>query len=138
MTPSNPAPVGDEREAFEAHIKTTAWYQVLSQSKDEDDDGASIFRMARMAARAAWDARGSTVQQVGADALDAARYRWLRDGENPGNRYPHLTQYPYQPDLDKFAIPQMIVNFRRSPANIDAAIDAAIASSPKSDGGKES
>jgi len=72
MTLSTTSP-GDEREAFEAHIKTTSWYQVLSQAKDEDDDGASIFRMARMAAREAWDARASssTVQQVGAEPLTA-------------------------------------------------------------------
>lgn len=43
-----------EREAFEAHLKTAAWHQVMVQAKDEDDDGASIFRMCRMAAREAW------------------------------------------------------------------------------------
>jgi len=43
-------------EGFEEHIKTTAWFQVLSAAKDDDDDGASVYRMARMAAQEAWTA----------------------------------------------------------------------------------
>jgi hypothetical protein len=39
-----------DREQFEAHIKSTAWYLVLSGAAKDDDDGASVFRMARMAA----------------------------------------------------------------------------------------
>lgn len=45
-----------DREQFEAHIKTAAWYGVLSEAAKDDDDGASIFRMARMAASEAWQA----------------------------------------------------------------------------------
>lgn len=45
-----------DREQFEAHIKSAAWYGVLSQAAKDDDDGASVFRMARMAAREAWQA----------------------------------------------------------------------------------
>jgi len=63
--------------------------------------------------------------EIAALKEDAERYRWLRDGKNPGNRYPHLTQYPYQPDLDKVQIPQMVVGGRLRPENIDAAIDSA-------------
>jgi hypothetical protein len=43
-------------DQFETHIKSTAWYGVLSQAANDDDDGASVFRMARMAAREAWNA----------------------------------------------------------------------------------
>jgi hypothetical protein len=68
-----------EREAFEAHIKTTAWYQVLSLSKDEDDDGASVFRMARMAARAAWDA--ALAQQAVAAPVEAVAVAEVADGK---------------------------------------------------------
>lgn len=45
-----------DREEFEAHIKGTAWYQVLSGAAKDDDEGASVFRMARMAASEAWTA----------------------------------------------------------------------------------
>jgi hypothetical protein len=45
-----------DKDAFEAHIKTAAWYRVLSEAAKDDDDGASIFRMARMAASEAWQA----------------------------------------------------------------------------------
>ena len=45
-----------ELEKFEAHIKDAAWYRVLSEAAKDDDDGASIFRMARMAASEAWQA----------------------------------------------------------------------------------
>lgn len=44
------------REAFETHIQTAAWYSVLSEAAKDDDDSASIFRMARMAASEAWQA----------------------------------------------------------------------------------
>jgi hypothetical protein len=42
------------REAFEAHIQNASWYRVLSEAANDDDDSASIFRMARMAASEAW------------------------------------------------------------------------------------
>lgn len=45
-----------QRDEFEAHIKSTAWYRVLSESAKDDDEGASVFRMARMAASEAWQA----------------------------------------------------------------------------------
>ncbi|MGI4776900.1 MAG: hypothetical protein ACRYGA_02085 [Janthinobacterium lividum] len=53
---SAPVNGADERGMFEAHIKTTSWFAVLSAAKDEDDEGASVFRMARMAAQEAWSA----------------------------------------------------------------------------------
>lgn len=43
-------------EAFLAHIKTAAWHRVLSEAAKDDDEGASVFRMALMAARGAWQA----------------------------------------------------------------------------------
>ena len=51
---TTPTPAG--LSAFEEHIKTTAWFKVLSAAKDDDDDGASVYRMARMAAQEAWTA----------------------------------------------------------------------------------
>ena len=65
---------------------------------------------------------------------DAERYRWLRDTRRPtvpagmsahwgrSNRVPHITQYPYQKDIDDFKFPQ--IDHTR-PETIDAAIDAA-------------
>ena len=65
---------------------------------------------------------------------DAERYRWLRDTRRPtvpagmsahwgrSNRVPHITQYPYQKDIDDFKFPQIDHTL---PETIDAAIDAA-------------
>lgn len=55
----------DEREQvqFEAHIKETAWHRVLSEAAKDDDDGASVFRMARMAASEAWIARAALASE---------------------------------------------------------------------------
>lgn len=58
---SAPINGASEREMFEAHIRTTAWYAVLFAAKDDDDEGESVFRMARMAAQEAWSARASLV-----------------------------------------------------------------------------
>jgi hypothetical protein len=58
----------DEREAFETHIKRAAWYGVLSQAANDDDDGASVFRMARMAASEAWQARAALTAKSDAAA----------------------------------------------------------------------
>jgi hypothetical protein len=59
-----------EREQFEAHIETTAWYGVLSQAAKNDDDGASVFRMARMAAHEAWNASRSSALEEAAKVCD--------------------------------------------------------------------
>jgi hypothetical protein len=63
----------------------------------------------------------STVQQVGADALDAARYRWLRSYPNNVNA----------------AVYGPTGGLLRRDDYLDAAIDAAIASSPKSEQGDQ-
>lgn len=71
-------PEEQEREAFEAHLKTAAWHQVMVQAKDEDDDGASIFRMCRMAAREAWIAARASLaatERPWNDLSDADRQR---------------------------------------------------------------
>lgn len=59
----------DTREKFEAHIKETAWHQVLSGAAKDDDDGASVFRMARMAASEAWTA----AERQGAAEIETLR-----------------------------------------------------------------
>jgi hypothetical protein len=59
----------NERDQFEAHIKSAAWYLVLSEAAKDDDDGASIFRMARIAASEAWDASRRTSLDRCADIL---------------------------------------------------------------------
>lgn len=72
-----------EREAFEAHLKTAAWHQVMVQAKDDDDDSASIYRMCRMAAREAWIAAlasqpvTQSVEPVDIDAPNLYRKRPL-------------------------------------------------------------
>jgi hypothetical protein len=53
-------------DQFETHIKSTAWYGVLSQAANDDDDGASVFRMTRMAAREAWNASQVLIEQQAA------------------------------------------------------------------------
>jgi hypothetical protein len=53
-------------DQFETHIKSTAWYGVLSQAANDDDDGASVFRMARMAAHEAWNASRYQIEQQAA------------------------------------------------------------------------
>lgn len=55
---------------FEAHIKSTAWYGVLSQAAKDGDEGASVFRMARMAAREAWNASRVAVIEEAAKVCD--------------------------------------------------------------------
>lgn len=81
-------PTPEELSAFEEHIKTTAWFKVLSAAAaaDDDDDGASIFRMARMAAREAWEAAlagqaksAAPVEPAWMSAFDAARDDVLND-----------------------------------------------------------
>jgi hypothetical protein len=58
----------NERDQFEAHIKSTAWYRVLSEAAKEDDEGASVFRMARMAASEAWQAsRRAALEEAAAE-----------------------------------------------------------------------
>lgn len=69
-----------------------------------------------------------------ADAVDAARYRWLRSREASSNRLPHITQYPYAPNIDKEKYPQIWDGIKYNPENLDAAIDAAIAASKKESG----
>ena len=67
-----------------------------------------------------------------ADAADAARYRWLRSREGSNNRLPHITQYPYAPNIDKEKYPQIWDGIKYNPENLDAAIDTAIANSKES------
>lgn len=56
---------------------------------------------------------------TGADARDAARYRWLRDHRG-SNRLPHVTQYPYLKEHDRIEYPQI------SKVGLDAAVDGAM------------
>jgi hypothetical protein len=73
-------------EQFEAHIKTTAWYGVLSQAANDDDDGASVFRMARMAASEAWQAsRHAAVEEAAkiCDAISDDFNRRRKTSDNP-------------------------------------------------------
>jgi hypothetical protein len=72
----------DSREQFEAHIKSTAWYRVLSDAAKEDDEGASAFRMARMAANEAWQASRRAATEEAAAAVekhDVAGREWVRE-----------------------------------------------------------
>jgi len=63
---------------------------------------------------------------------DAARYRWLRDNEGGrSNRWPHVTQYPYQPEIDRFRPPQIMRDMQYRGEYLDEAIDAARAAPPE-------
>jgi hypothetical protein len=64
-----------DREQFEAHIKTAAWYRVLSEAAKEDDESASVFRMARMAASEAWQASRRAALDEAAKLVSPGRPR---------------------------------------------------------------
>lgn len=57
---------------------------------------------------------------------DAERYRWLRARKGRNNRWPHISQYPYCEKIDDEMVPQITVDFKYRPDNLDAAIDAAL------------
>lgn len=138
MTTPTEAP----REALPEPLKVVAWLTVWEKDrirgagshlqrhepmpKWPDNSYEPLVRLtdAQSALESERQAHAAEVERL---RMDAERYRWLRDGKNPGNRYPHLTQYPYQPDLDKVRIPQMVVDGRLRAENLDAAIDQAIA-----------
>lgn len=88
-----------ESDQFEAHIKTTAWYAVLSQEAKHNTEDAAVFRMARMAAEVAWnaalDASRPAVQQEGWEdmrhALNEA-WRSLETVSLGAGRYEHMTE----------------------------------------------
>lgn len=67
-----------EREQFEEHIKSAAWYLVLSEAAKDDDEGASVFRMARMAASDAWQASRRAALEECAQVCDRL---WTRAGD---------------------------------------------------------
>jgi hypothetical protein len=108
MTLSTTSP-GDERAEYEQWLR--------SQHKARFWNTSDAMFAAWQAGRAS----SSTVQQVGADALDAARYRWLRSYPNNVNA----------------AVYGPTGGLLRRDDYLDAAIDAAIASSPKSEQGDQ-
>lgn len=129
MTLSTTSP-GDEREreAFEAYY--AKFGRVMGSGRfvqyiDPDDE--TLTHYVEPLVGEAWHiwqaarASSSTVQQVGADALDAARYRWLRSYPNNVNA----------------AVYGPTGGLLRRDDYLDAAIDAAIASSPKSEQGDQ-
>lgn len=62
------------------------------------------------------------------DGRDAARYRWLRSASAPNNRWPHVTQYPWNAAIDrsKQKPPQIWDIEGYHPDRLDAAIDIAM------------
>jgi hypothetical protein len=117
MTLSTTSP-GDEREALEELYRALSVVGVVGQI-----DGHDVIRRLSVldVVRARQMRSSSTVQQVGADALDAARYRWLRSYPNNVNA----------------AVYGPTGGLLRRDDYLDAAIDAAIASSPKSEQGNQ-
>lgn len=58
---------------------------------------------------------------------DAARYRWLRSPRHGvSNRWPHVTQYPFQAEIDSFAPPQIVRDWQFKGEYLDEAVDAAM------------
>jgi len=118
MTLSTTSP-GDEREELSSKQIEAGWHKTFSTSNPFCPcDLKSFTKAVRWAERAL---SSSTVQQVGADALDAARYRWLRSYPNNVNA----------------AVYGPTGGLLRRDDYLDAAIDAAIASSPKSEQGDQ-
>lgn len=60
-------------EEFEAHIKSAAWYLALSEAAKADDEAASVFRMAKMAASEAWQASRRVALDKCLEAIRAER-----------------------------------------------------------------
>ena len=79
----------------------------------------SMNRFGRMMAHAQ-----TLERELAAAQKDAERYRWLRERQGPNNRWPHISQYPYCPEIDKEKVPQLW-DAGYHPDKLDAAIDAA-------------
>lgn len=110
---------GDERAQFEA------WRLRTTKCRNPQDaialagfgSDALYFNDTTRAMWAAWQARAScSTVQVGADALDAARYRWLRS-------------------IDSYGEWQRVGHYAADA--LDKLVDDAIASSPKSEQGDQ-
>lgn len=79
-----------------------------------------------------------------AEREDAARYRWLRNERHNGtfnNRWPAVTQYPYQPNIDSEMVPQIERHIPGKPFReyrgeyLDEAVDAGrLRSTTKTEG----
>lgn len=83
-------------------------------------------------ARAIMADRAAQAERIRELEEDAARYRWLRDNEGGrSNRWPHVTQYPYQPEIDRFRPPQIMRDMQYRGEYLDEAIDAARAAPPE-------
>ncbi|RSE85539.1 hypothetical protein [Achromobacter denitrificans] len=112
VSPSAPGDAQDERQAFEAWAEDQGFvldcdfFEVSGQYYDQDDTQLAydIWRAAR----------ASVAATAAGDALDAQRYRWLRD----------------QTETDGIAIVMKDMHFdesRTCAENIDKFIDAALA-----------
>jgi hypothetical protein len=124
MTLSTTSP-GDEREELSSKQIEAGWHKTFSTSNPFCPcDLKSFTKAVRWAERAL---SSSTVQQVGADALDAARYRHLVATCN-------IAWEPSEPWQLVIWEPSTGEDWK---AKLDAAIDAAIASSPKSEQGDQ-
>jgi hypothetical protein len=119
------------REQFEAHIKTTAWYAVLSQAKDDDEDGASVYRMARMAAQEAWRASRAVVPthtarqglkwEFDAHAAGQAAYKAFRESIVEHLRPPPWDELTISQHLQWMAAAEAVA----LPEGIEASIQGA-------------
>ncbi len=106
--------------------------QAAREALDElaDLDGLELAeywqKRAEEAERAILAEREKSRKRVEELEADAARYRWLRDKEGGrSNRWPHVTQYPYQPEIDRFKPPQIMRDMEYRGEYLDEAIDAA-------------
>lgn len=62
--------------------------------------------------------------ELAAAKADAERYRWLRNRQGVGNRWPYIAQYPYHGMVGEDVVPQ-IWDAGYHPDKLDAAIDTA-------------
>ena len=71
--------------------------------------------------------------EIAALKADAKRYRWLRERDGRrSNRWPHVTQYPHQPEIDDFRPPQVFREIGEYRGEyLDEAIYAAMRATPE-------
>jgi hypothetical protein len=117
----------DERAAFEAAVQILASRDGDEFEHQYDDDELDAFWAVWRIARAASPQAAATQ----ADALDAKRYRWLRDWKADPSDFccASLEIYLPVPARDKTEAP------RKHSACFDAAIDAAMTDSQPASGG---
>lgn len=116
----------------EKDAEIAKWEELHEHNRDLQFELAEKLGDARDEARKAKARAEAAEAEAAALREDAARYRWLRDNTvHRSNRWPHVTQYPYAPEIDDFAVPQIQRNGEMKGQYLDEAIDAGRAAPPE-------